>query len=651
MVVVDRIDYIDGPCLVRAVVSGSEWVASKRIHLNEINVFPVPDGDTGTNLTMTLKAASDAVKAVDGRPLGEVAGALSRAVIYGARGNAGIIFAQFVRGFAREVQGVEKLYPKAFVAAMRESVTGAYEAMTEPTEGTILTVIRESVNAVARATDGGITDFVALLEVMLAAARESLERTPELLPVLKEAGVVDAGGEGFVDFLEGILLMLMGEEVGSILDSLPSHEEGLPAIQERDLKYRYCTEFMVEGPDVNVADLKVRLAGMGGSVVVVGSPGLVRAHIHTNSPEVALDVAASFGTVSAQKVDDMREQHREFIRGGAAGDSGALDEAEPVLAGESRGAGDEAGQAAGGGTGGTSVAGRRAAVRDRRRRSVRIVTDSTADIPEDVAADLGIVVVPLTVNFEDASLRCGVDLTNDEFYERLRRAEALPTTSQPTPHDFAGVYEGLSWETKAVLSVHISSEMSGTVRSATLASQEVQGVEVRVVDSRLVSAPLGMTVIAAAESARDGAGLAELTTLVSNLSVRARVLFTVGSLDFLVRGGRIGRAKGLLGKLMGVRPILTVEDGVVAPVGKARGEDALLESLRELARPELEGGDGGTLGLIHAQRPEITERVRDVFLSEFGFEDVRVFELGGVVGTHAGPGTWGISYFRRRPAR
>ena len=193
---------IDGNCLVSSFICGAEWLASKRLHLNEINVFPVPDGDTGNNLTMTLKAATDAVRGLGYSSLGDAAEVLSSAVLIGARGNVGIILAQFIRGFAHEVRGLEKLAPAEFSGALELSVKGAYEAMAEPTEGTILTVVRESVEEVSRLVAGGENDFVPLMEAMHRAAAESLARTPELLPVLKEAGVVDAGGEGFVDLLE-----------------------------------------------------------------------------------------------------------------------------------------------------------------------------------------------------------------------------------------------------------------------------------------------------------------------------------------------------------------------------------------------------------------------------------------------------------------
>ena len=634
-----RLEYIDGPFLSRAVSSGAEWVASKRLHLNDINVFPVPDGDTGTNLTMTLRAASDAVRGVAERPLGEVASALSRAVLYGARGNAGIILAQFLRSFAREAQGVPRLYTGPCVVALRSAIDATYVALAEPTEGTILTVIRESVEEAERLVAVGERDVGRVLDAMLEAARLSLARTPELLPVLKEAGVVDAGGEGFVDLLEGVQRMMRGEEVRGVLDSLPDARPAAPRLPERDLKYRYCTEFIVEGPDAELGELKVRLAGMGGSVVIVGSPGLVRAHIHTNSPEAAFDVASALGTVRGRKVDDMREQHREFIRGAAAGAS------DPVALG---GAESVFGPVASGGAEHASVDRRRNAAQHRRRASVSVVTDSTADLPPDLAAELGITVVPLTVSFGDASYRCRVDISDDDFYDRLERSDALPTTSQPSPQDFVRLYEKLSWETRAIVSIHISSEMSGTWLSALSAREKVSDVEIGVLDSRLVSAPLGMTVIAVARAAQEGAGLDQLMDLASRKSAQARVFFTVGSLDYLAKGGRIGRAGALLGKLAGVRPILTVEDGTVVPARRVRGgDDALLDTLLNLAGRELDDGRGEPLGVVHARCRDKAERAADAFRERFGFEEVSIFELGGIVGTHVGPGTWGVSYFRK----
>ena len=597
------IRYIDGPRFVNAFIAGAQWVATKRAHLNEINVFPVPDGDTGTNLTLTLKAATDAMRPLENRPLGEIAEALSRAVLLGASGNAGVIFAQFMRGFAGELEGTDRLYPPAFAAALATSVNGAYEAMAEPTEGTILTVMREATDEAVRMVDEGEGDFLRIISAMHRTAAESLARTPELLPVLKEAGVVDAGGEGFVDFLEGILRLFRGEDVGDVLDALPTANHAvLPKMKEKDLKYQYCTEFLVESAEVDPDDLRVLLVGMGGSLIVVGGTGLVRVHIHTNSPEKVFEVAERFGDVQSRKIDDMRQQHREFIRKTVSGE-----------------------------------------------RQVRIVTDSTADIPDEIAEDLGIVIVPLAVNFDDGSYRDGIDLSREEFYAKLATAGKPPTTSQPTPQDFLDRYEELSWETKAVLSIHISSKMSGTVQSARTAAEQTSGLLVKVIDSRTVSVALGLVVMETARAARRGASLEELEVLASGLSARARVYFTVGTLDCLVKGGRIGRAQALVGKLARVKPILTVEEGEITAAAKAIGDRGVIDKLAELVAPELEGATGGTLGIVQAERPEMVERLDTSFREQFGFDEVAVFELGCIVGTHAGPGTWGVGYLRRGP--
>ena len=574
------------------------------------------------------------MRSVEDRPLGEVASALSRAILLGARGNAGIILAQFLRGFAREIQGVDRLYPRGFASALDASVKGAYDAMAEPTEGTILTVIRESVAEVDRVVSSGEADFGGILSAMKARAEETLARTPELLPVLKEAGVVDAGGEGFVDLIEGMLRLMSGRETGDALDALPdAGGDVVPSVTERDLKYRYCTEFMVEGPGVDADDLRVRLVGMGGSLIVVGGPGLARVHVHTNRPDDVVRAAAGLGEVTGKKIDDMREQHREFIRRHAEtrrtrGD--APDTPEPARE-------SAASQAPGSGE---SVA------RVRPRRAVRVVTDSTADLPDELIEELGILVTPLSVNFPDGSYLDREDLSVDEFYAKLAACDTLPSTSQPSPESFLQLYEELSWETKAALSVHISSGMSGTVQSAVAAAEMVSGLDVRVVDSSLVSVALGMVVVETARAARDGATLDELEALAFDLSRRARLYFTVGTLDYLVKGGRIGRAKALVGKLTRVKPILTIEDGRVAPSARAVGEGGILNKLIELAAPELEGSSGGLLGVVHARRPGVAMRVRDAFTERFGFEETIIFELGGIVGTHAGPGAWGVGYFR-----
>lgn len=593
------ITFLDGPRLARAIIAGSQWVAAQRAHLNDINVFPVPDGDTGTNLTLTLKVASDAVDAACGRPLGDVASALSRSVLLGARGNAGIILAQFLRGFAREIQGVDRLYAPGLARAFSAAVSGTYDAMANPVEGTMLTVLRDASEAACNSVDAGETDLAVVLGAMRSAAARSLARTPELLPVLRDAGVVDAGGEGFVDFLDGIARLLAGDEIGDALASVPrAAAPAMMGMRERELKYRYCIEFIVEGPEVRSEDVKILLVGLGGSLTVIGDDGLARVHIHTNDPERVMSTASRLGKLSGKKIDDMREQYREFIHAHAGGRSGR----------------------------------------------VRIVTDSTADLPVEVADRLEVIVVPLGVCFGLEAYIDGVDITRDEFYSRLDEQRDVPTTTQPSPEAFLDVYQSLTREGEQVLSLHISSEMSGTVRSAREAAGRVGVGRVTVVDSRLTSAPLGLIVLELARASRDGARVPELIALAERLVGRARVYFTVGSLDYLARGGRIGRSRALASKLTRVKPVMTIRDGRVSPVARVVGDRGVMARLADIAAGEVDGREVDTLGVVHAGRPDVVDWVRSVLAVRLGFREILPFELGCVVGAHAGPGTWGISY-------
>jgi len=220
----------------------------------------------------------------------------------------------------------------------------------------------------------------------------------------------------------------------------------------------------------------------------------------------------------------------------------------------------------------------------------------------------------------------------------------VPTTTQPSPEAFLDVYQSLTREGEQVLSLHISSEMSGTVRSAREAAGRVGVGRVTVVDSRLTSAPLGLIVLELARASRDGARVPELIALAERLVGRARVYFTVGSLDYLARGGRIGRSRALASKLTRVKPVMTIRDGRVSPVARVVGDRGVMARLADIAAGEVDGREVDTLGVVHAGRPDVVDWVRSVLAVRLGFREILPFELGCVVGAHAGPGTWGISY-------
>ncbi len=293
----------------QVILAGADWVLSNRSHLNKINVFPVPDGDTGSNMSMTLIAAVREVEALQEVSLETTVKAAAWGSLMGARGNSGIIMAQILAGVAEAIEGRERLFAADIASAFSCAVQKAYKAILHPAEGTILTVVRETAEAAERVAKTE-QDLAILLDEMGKAAWSSVERTPLLLPKLKEAGVVDAGGLGFFYFLEGMVRLIRGTlNTGAVIndeDELNSTE--VEPIEHR-LNYRYCTEFILKGSRLSGDAIKENLVQMGDSIILVGDTRLARIHIHTGQPDEVLRYASSLGQVSSIKVDDMLVQH------------------------------------------------------------------------------------------------------------------------------------------------------------------------------------------------------------------------------------------------------------------------------------------------------------------------------------------------------
>ena len=298
-----------------ALISASNYLDLNKEHVNDLNVFPVPDGDTGTNMSKTIKSAVKQVVASDATELGALAGEMSRGALMGARGNSGVILSQLFRGFAEGLKGQEKLTVPVLAAAMKSASEMTYLAVMKPTEGTILTVGRESAEfAVKHAKK--YSDLILFSEAVLDKAKESLANTPNLLPVLKEAGVVDAGGQGLVTIMEGALKALKGEAVLS--DSEEVSDLGKEKIERKeistdDIKFGYCTEFIVNTESNHVEDLKADLVERGDSLIVVGDDSMIKVHVHTNDPGLAIQSALNYGFLKDIKIDNMRLQHSERL--------------------------------------------------------------------------------------------------------------------------------------------------------------------------------------------------------------------------------------------------------------------------------------------------------------------------------------------------
>lgn len=309
---------IDAPVLAKMFLAGAKNLEAKKEWINELNVFPVPDGDTGTNMTMTIMSAATEVSNLGANPsMADLAKAISSGSLRGARGNSGVILSQLFRGFTREIREHDELDTVVLSDAFQRAVETAYKAVMKPKEGTILTVAKGAADR-AMEMIGETEDLTVFLEEVIKYAVEVLDRTPEMLPVLKEAGVVDSGGQGLVTVLQGAYDALMGKEIDYTIET--SATGGVVKISEQaqqDIKFGYCTEFIIvlNQPleQKQELDFKAFLDSIGDSIVVVADDEITKVHVHTNDPGLAIQRALTYGSLSKIKIDNMREEHQEKL--------------------------------------------------------------------------------------------------------------------------------------------------------------------------------------------------------------------------------------------------------------------------------------------------------------------------------------------------
>lgn len=309
----------DGEGLRRMFTAATAWLERHSAEVNSLNVFPVPDGDTGTNMSLTMRATMQSVREMRKTAAWAVAEAMAQGALMGARGNSGVILSQILRGLAQGLEGKHAFNGSDWAVALQEASTRAYKGVSKPVEGTMLTVIRDVSRSTQEAAREG-NDLASVLERAVAEAEASVARTPSLLPILREAGVVDAGGQGLFFLLEGILLYLRGELEPVLSPHFEALEAAprlvayarLPAGGEPTL-YGFCTEFLLQGNSLDLDAIREQMGQLGDSVLVVGDEGMVRVHLHTFRPEDAIAFVSPLGSLSQVKVQNMQEQHEGFV--------------------------------------------------------------------------------------------------------------------------------------------------------------------------------------------------------------------------------------------------------------------------------------------------------------------------------------------------
>jgi DegV family protein with EDD domain len=582
------VSYINSARMVKVLTAAIQRLFLRREYIDRINVFPVPDGDTGTNMAFSFKVIHEAICNTGGLSVKQLMKRVANASLDGSRGNSGAIMAQYFHGFSEALEDVESVGVAALAAASSSGARAAWTAMSEPVAGTLPTVLEDFSNALEEKARQGVDDICEMFEYGLQCARESLARTPELLPVLKQAGVVDAGGQAFVDLLEGIWSYIEhGETSAATVDIEDMLSFGSAAIEMDPGAHRFCTECVIEGDFLERTVIMKALEKLDcSSLIVAGGRKQVRVHVHVNNPGEAYLVCEQFGELHQQKADDMKRQHGLMNQVG----------------------------------------------------KVAIVTDSGADIPFEEQERLAIHMVSARLNFGATEYIDYVSLMPAELYRMLEESEESPKTSQPPVGDFVRMYDLLTGHGYEVLSVGLSAELSGTTQAARTAAERFNG-RVHVFDSRSASCGEGLLVVIAAQAAQQGMTLDEIEALIKEVEPQCRVIGLADDLSYLVRGGRLPAWVQKVTNFLHISPLVTAKNGRFGLAGFALGIGARPEALGKATVRKMDAETSYRVFIAHGANPEGARELRRFILGRHTrVHSCHITEAGPALGVHLGPG-------------
>ncbi len=556
---VQKIKEIDGKQLYHSFLAGAQRIFDHQKLLNKINVFPVADADTGTNLASTMRSIMDASVPTDNPKLAAVA--LADAALTGARGNSGIIFAQFLYGFSNEIATNKPLDIQSFAESVKKAVAYAYDAIANPVEGTILTVIKDWAEYIYLLKDR-IDDFIRLLVEAYNKALESLSTTTRQLEVLARSHVVDAGAKGFVYWLEGIkdFFTLGAEQLKNVAVVADEVVEEAVEMPHDIITFRFCTEALISGQNLDKHRVRNFISHCGDSLVVAGTPEKVRVHIHTDFPAEVFSQLKTFGNITYQKVDDMVMQNE---------------------------------------------------IQHNRKADIAIVTDSSCDLPKELIDKHQIHVVPLSVHFGETYFLDRLTINPPQFYAMLESTDERASSAQPASKEFQNKYDYLATHYDSVIGIQISQGLSGTFSSSEKGAKEVAGrtgKRIDVVNSKTLTAGLGLLVLRAAQAIEAGASHAEVMEKMEEWKKKSIVRVSVTTLKYIVRSGRVSPFKSFMAKLMDLKPIIALnEEGKTELFSKSFSETSSAKKLiRNLATLTSEKKVWG-YAITHANNQKIAE--------------------------------------------
>lgn len=579
-------EYLNGTDLFNMFKAGTITVTKKRKLLNDLNVFPVPDGDTGNNLVFTMQTISNESKSYPS--FHETLDSMSESALIGARGNSGIIFAQFVNGLREASTGKNQVNVTDFSEMAQMSVVYVYGALEEPVEGTMITVIKDWANFLYNHKTV-YTNIKDMLFHAFEEAKKSLGRTTELLKVLKKNKVVDSGAMGFVLFLEGFNHYLNNEIQDLIEQEDLSFDEAHHF--HENIAFRYCTEGLVRYNEFDKKTLNDELVPFGDSLIIAKGKELFRVHIHTNTPVDVFEVLGNYGTIIMQKVDDM------------------------VLEVQT----------------------------NETTKKIALVTDSIADIDLDFALKHDIFIIPTNILINGSSYLDKYTINNKVLFEMVNRKIEYPTTATPDLKYIKNLISRLAPKYEHVLVMTVAKKLSGTFQSIKSISDEYKNIYV--LDTLNNSATEGLLVQKAALLIEQGKAFEEIITIIEEERNRTKILVCLETFKYAMMGGRLPKVVGKIGMAIKMRPIMSLTpEGKGTAYGFAFSKKGITKKIKKLVLGEMKEKGIVAYSIVHCQNEPLALEYKAMFTEIIGKEPQYITQISSATAIHSGLGSVAIGY-------
>ena len=587
---------IDGRRFYYMFLAGAKMVIKNQLKLNKINVFPVKDCDTGTNMASTVQAIINSVK--PDRSYKKMAGLIAEKALINARGNSGIIFAQFLYGLSNETSEKSSVSLNHFAESVKKSVNYVYQAVANPVEGTMLTIIRAWADFIY-SHHNKFNDFDQLFLKSLRILEKTLAETKFQLQVLMKANVVDAGANAFFYFIKGMTELIRLKNIKQLIKSkskiqtFKKIDEEIPQV----ISFRYCTEGIVKNLTKDHQTLSNVLQTHGDSVVVAGSLKTSRIHVHTNDPAKLFQDIQDFGTITSQKVDDMLRQSQAV---------------------------------------------------NNRKWNIALVSDSACDLPQDLIDHYQIHMLPLNIYFGENHFLDKITIQPDQFYGKLHNKGSYPKTAQINEITFRNLFTHLASHYDAVIAVHLTGNFSGTYHSSKKAAEKISREfkkPITVIDSKNISGALGLLVLRIAQAIEAHVAYNKILTKAEKWIEDSHIFVSVKTLKYMVRGGRVSYFKGLIGKLLNINPIVSMDEkGQSMVFGKTYNQRSNINKVINNIKNICQNKKIWNYIILHANNLKGADWYTQKMKSAFEKDPVAVVNISPVIGANAGIGAASVAF-------